>query len=311
MHLLIVYLKGLCMGAADVVPGVSGGTVAFITGIYERLLTCIAHVDTQLVRLVLRGKFLEAWRYLDAGFLLALLLGIASSFLLLARVVLYAMEHFSVLFWAGMAGLILASTVLVWRQLKTWRWAYVVPLVLGLLTAYGISVATPGESPTDLWFIFLSGMVAICAMILPGISGSFILVLLGKYEYMMLALKELQMVTIIVFIAGCAVGILSFARVLKFLFARFHDWTVMAMAGFMLGSLVKLWPWKQVLSTYTNSKGEVVPLAEANILPDAYARLGMDPQVLQVILVFVVAFGFVLALELTASRQKKVTVIRA
>jgi len=298
------------MGAADVVPGVSGGTIAFITGIYERLLTCIAHVDGTLVRYLLRGKFLAAWKHLDAGFLIALLLGIASSFLLLSRVVLWLMGTFPLLFWAAMAGLILASTVLVWRQLKSWNWAYILPLLLGLAFAYTISVATPAETPSDLWFIFFSGMIAICAMILPGISGSFILLLLQKYEFMMQAIKDMQMLTILVFVLGCVIGLLSFARVLKFLFARFHDATVMVLAGFMLGSLVKLWPWKQVLSTYVNSKGETVPLMQANILPDAYARLGTDPQTTAVIITFIIAFALVLVLELLAKRKATVQVIR-
>ena len=301
---LTIYLKGLAMGSADVVPGVSGGTVAFITGIYERLLQCISHVDRHLLHLVYKGQWKAAWKYMDGGFLLSLLLGIASAFLLLSRVILYLMEHQREAFWGAMAGLILASSLMVSRQLKKWHWHYLLPLIVGVLLAYAIIMATPGQTPNDLWFIFLSGMVAICAMILPGISGSFILVLLQKYEYMMVAIKEIHLLTIIVFISGCVVGLLSFARLLKLLFAKFHDYTVMVMTGFMLGSLVKLWPWKQVLSTYTTHSGEVAPLVEKNVFPHTYEALGMDPHLLLVTGLFFGALFGVLLLEWSVLQKK-------
>lgn len=281
------------MGAADVVPGVSGGTIAFITGIYERLLSAIAHIDIHLIKLLIQGKIKDAWKYIDGGFLLALVAGIASAFLLLARVVLYLMEHHAEVFWGGMAGLILASTFLVWRQLKKWQWYYVAPLFIGAGAALFISIASPAQTPNDLWFIFLSGMIAICAMILPGISGSFILVLLQKYEYMMLAIKELHSAEIVVFIAGCLVGILSFARVLKYLFKHYHDLTVMLMAGFMLGSLVKLWPWK-ITQTVGSMTKEVI------VLPQAYSS---NPHTTEVLITFFLCFCLVAFLEYLASKK--------
>lgn len=301
---ITIYLKGLAMGSADVVPGVSGGTVAFITGIYERLLQCISRVNGELIRMLLKGNWKDAWRHMDGGFLSSLLLGIGSAFLVLSRVILYLMEHHKEAFWGAMAGLILASSLMVSRQLKKWHWHYLLPLIVGVLLAYAIIMATPGQTPNELWFIFLSGMVAICAMILPGISGSFILVLLQKYEYMMVAIKEFQLLTIVVFISGCVVGLLSFARLLKLLFAKFHDYTVMVMTGFMLGSLVKLWPWKQVLSTYSTHSGEVAPLVEKNILPHTYEALGMDPHLLLVTALFFGALFGVLLLEWSVLRRK-------
>lgn len=298
------------MGAADVVPGVSGGTVAFITGIYERLLRAIASIDLAFLQLLLQRQWSKAWKKIDGTFLLALSLGIGSSFLLLSRVVLFLMENFQEAFWAAMAGLILASTVLVWRQLKQWRWWLLVPLLAGGAFAYGITVATPAQTPDALWFLFLSGVIAISAMILPGISGSFILLLLQKYEYMMTAIKEIQVLPVLVFMVGCLVGLLTLARVLKVLFTRFHDATVMVMAGFMLGSLAKLWPWKQVLETYVDSKGHTKPLVQINVSPEAYAQLGLDPQVPQVVIAFVVALILVLALELVATKKKRIEVIK-
>ncbi|MFN7160739.1 MAG: DUF368 domain-containing protein [Candidatus Gracilibacteria bacterium] len=294
MNYFFIYIKGLCMGAADVVPGVSGGTIAFISGIYERLLQAISHVDMVFIKKLSRGEIKAAWTYLDGSFLTVLFLGILTSFLLLARVVLYFMEYHTELFWGGMAGLILASTILVWRQLKKWNWIYFLPLLLGAGSAYFISIATPSATPNDLWFIFLSGMIAICAMILPGISGSFILVLLQKYEYMMTAIKEIRIAEIVIFIAGCVVGLLSFARLLKYLFRAYHDITVMVMAGFMLGSLIKLWPWKTQIESGTFFK-------EVNVLPSEYTG---DPKVLAVVVTFVLCCAFVMLLEYIALKKK-------
>ena len=264
----LLLLKGMGMGAADVVPGVSGGTIAFIVGIYEELIDSIKSINGASLKLLFTGKIAAFWKAINANFLLAIVAGIGISIFSLAKLITWLLVTHPILVWAFFFGLVLASTCFVSKDIKQWNWKSILSFIIGAIIAYYITVATPAETPTNLFFIFLCGAIAICAMILPGISGSFILVLLGKYFYIMEAVKTLNIPVMLVFICGAALGITSFSRVLSYALRRFHDTTIEVLAGFMLGSLNKVWPWKETIETYTDSHGVIKPLVEANILPD-------------------------------------------
>ena len=261
-------LKGMGMGAADVVPGVSGGTIAFIVGIYEELIDSIKSINGTTLKQLFTGKIAAFWKGINANFLLSIVGGIGISIFSLAKIITYLLVYHPILVWSFFFGLVLASTWFVSKDIKQWNWKSILSFIIGAIIAYYITVATPAETPTNLFFIFLCGAIAICAMILPGISGSFILVLLGKYFYIMEAVKTLNIPVMLVFICGAAIGITSFSRVLSYALRRFHDTTIAVLAGFMLGSLNKVWPWKETIETYTDSHGVIKPLVEANILPD-------------------------------------------
>ena len=264
----LLLLKGMGMGAADVVPGVSGGTIPCIVGLYEELIDSIKSINGASLKLLFTGKIAAFWKAINAIFLLAIVAGIGISIFSLAKLITWLLVTHPILVWAFFFGLVLASTWFVSKDIKQWNWKSILSFIIGAIIAYYITVATPAETPTNLFFIFLCGAIAICAMILPGISGSFILVLLGKYFYIMEAVKTLNIPVMLVFICGAALGITSFSRVLSYALRRFHDTTIAVLAGFMLGSLNKVWPWKETIETYTDSHGVIKPLVEANILPD-------------------------------------------
>lgn len=264
----LLVLKGMGMGAADVVPGVSGGTIAFIVGIYEELIDSIKSINASSLKLLFTGKIGAFWQAINGSFLLSIVAGIGISIFSLAKLITYLLVYHPILVWAFFFGLVLASTWFVSKDIRRWNWKTVLSFIVGALAAYYITVATPAETPTNLFFIFLCGAIAICAMILPGISGSFILVLLGKYFYIMEAVKTFNIPVMLIFMAGAVLGITSFSRVLSYALRKFHDITIAVLGGFMLGSLNKVWPWKKVLETYTDSHGELKPLVETNIWPD-------------------------------------------
>ena len=291
----MLMLKGIAMGAADVVPGVSGGTVAFIVGIYEELINSIKSINPTNLKLLFSLRIAEFWKAINANFLLALVSGIAISIFSLAKLITYLLENEPVLVWAFFFGLVLSSTYFVAKTITQWDWKTYLFFVIGTVGAYFITVATPTETPNNLFFIFLCGAIAICAMILPGISGSFILVLLGKYFYIMSAVKSLDIVVMLVFICGAFIGITSFSNVLSFLLRRFHNTTIATLAGFMLGSLNKVWPWKETVETYVDSHGHIKPLVEENILPNTLLWEGVG----------LMLFGFILVYVLEKISQKK------
>jgi putative membrane protein len=299
----LLYVKGIAMGAADVVPGVSGGTVAFITGIYDELLRSIASVPVAL-GLLLRGRIVEAWKAANATFLLVLLLGILTSVLSLARLITYLLVEQPIPVWSFFFGLILVSTHLVVREVQRWNWTRVVSLVLGGAFAYWITVASPLQLGHDPLSLFCAGAIAICAMILPGISGSFILVLLGLYSFVLTAVKGLDISVLLIFASGCLVGIISFAGFLRWLLARWRDLTLAFLTGLMIGSLNKIWPWKQTLTWRTDSHGEQVPLLQANLWPASFADIsGQDPQLLLAVALAISGIVLVLGLEWLAGRN--------
>lgn len=298
---IVLALKGCAMGMADVVPGVSGGTIAFISGIYEELLDSIRSVDATALRLLLRFRLAEFWRHINGRFLLPVLLGIAVAIFSLARLMTYLLTNHPIAIWSFFFGLIVASALLVAKQIGRRDWRTVLAFVVGAAAAWWITVATPAETPNDWWFVMLSGAVAICAMILPGISGAFILLLLGKYQYIMHAVGEFDIPVIAVFVIGAVAGIISFSHLLSWLLKHWHDVTVAVLMGFMVGSLNKVWPWKETVETYLDSHGVAQPLVQNNIAPGTFEQLTGQPSLLvQAILLGIVGFLVIYGIELVA-----------
>ena len=282
------------MGAADVVPGVSGGTIAFITGIYEELLNSIKSIQPSVLATLKNEGVGAAWKQINGTFLLILFAGIAVSILTLARIIGYLLKAFPELLWAFFFGLILASALYIGKQIKQWNIGSIVALIIGIAVAYYITVAAPAEGITATWFVFLSGCIAICAMILPGISGSFILLLLGMYAHIIGAIKDFKIGVLATFAAGCIVGLLSFSHVLSWMFRKYRSLTLALLTGFMIGSLNKVWPWKVTLQSRINSHGETVPFLQENVRPTFYEG---DPHLIGAIALMIVGFVIVFVLE--------------
>lgn len=292
-----ITLKGMGMGAADVVPGVSGGTIAFISGIYSELLDSINAINLTNLKLLLRLDIKGFWKAVNANFLLALFAGILISILSLAKGITWMLEHHPVLIWSFFFGLVLASIFYVLREIKNFTTLTGIPFIIGAAAAYYITTLGRMSETDSSVYIFVCGAIAICAMILPGISGSFILVLLGAYSIVLGAVHEMNLKIVALFAGGCLVGLLSFSRILSWLLKKAHDFTIALLAGFMLGSLNKVWPWKETISTYTNSKGEEIPFQQANILPaDSSWMIGL--------LAFVVGFALIFAIEYGAKKMR-------
>ena len=274
-----IFLRGLLMGAADIVPGVSGGTVAFITGIYDQLLDSLRAVDLEFLARLSRLDIAGAWQHINGRFLLAVLLGIATSIFSLAQLVSWVLEHHPVPLWAFFFGLILASAAVLLREVDNWS----APKVLCLLSAGAVAVCIALSPVMNLEMglagVFLAGFLAVCAMILPGISGSFILVLLGMYSTTLVALKSLDLVFILVFVIGAGCGLLCFSRLLHWLLQRFHQGTMAVLTGFLFGSLLVVWPWKRVLEWVEGSHGQLKPAQQFPLSPlDYQIYTGQDPQ---------------------------------
>ena len=300
---LVLALKGMGMGAADVVPGVSGGTIAFITGIYEELINSIKSINHKTLKLLFTGKLAAFWKAVNANFLLALVIGIGISVVSLAKILKYILENHPELIWSFFFGLIVASAIYVAKQIKTWNVSTVISLVAGVAVAYWITEISPAETTNAYWFIFVSGAIAICAMILPGISGSFILLLLGKYESIIGAISDFKLLVLGVFLSGAAVGIISFSNVLSWLLKKFHNQTIAVLAGFMVGSLNKVWPWKNTLESITDRHGELKPILQENVLPHTYEG---DSHLLSAILLAIAGFVLIFVIERLAIKKELV-----
>ncbi len=295
---ILLYVKGLAMGAADTVPGVSGGTVAFITGIYEELLDSIKSVNLDALQLLKKGQFNSLWKHVNGNFLLVLLAGVFTSLLTLSRLITWLLATYPIQLWSFFFGLIIISAILVTKEIRKWSATVVLAGIIGTVIAYVVTVVSPAQTPDALWFIFLAGAIAICAMILPGISGAFILLLFVKYEYILNAVKEFNLPVILVFGLGCIVGILSFARVVSWLLDRYYNVAVSLLAGFMIGSLNKVWPWKVVTEYYMNSKGIQKPLVTESVWPTVYASAtSQEPLVLWAVLFAALGILLVVVIE--------------
>lgn len=314
---LLVSAKGLGMGAADVVPGVSGGTVAFITGIYEELLTSISNINLKAIK-VLNDEGVKAfWKYVNGWFFVSLLVGIAASFLSLAKLAKYLMVHEPIALWSFFFGLVAASIFYVGKEVKNKDAKAGIGFVIGAAIAYYITILPPFVGGSDsLLMLFFAGMIAICAMILPGISGSFILLILGAYQTIITAIDDKDFKIIAVVAAGAGIGLLAFSRGLKWLFDKYESVTIAVLTGFLLGSLNKLWPWKHVSDVYVKHAGEpkeeIVNLVENNVLPAKYQTFELvedklvysdaDPQIAIAIICALIGFALIFGIEFAAKK---------
>ena len=290
--------RGYAMGSADVVPGVSGGTMAFILGIYEELIFSIRAVGRKdFWNALLHFRIREALLAINLPFLLAVGTGIILAFLSLAKGLEWMLENKPVLIWSFFFGLVLASVITVARRVKKWGVVLAAALMLAAVGAYFLVGAVPAQTPETWLYIFLSGALASCAMILPGISGAFILVLLGKYQFALSAVNNRDLVSLMLLAAGAAVGLVTFAQMLSWLFRKHHDLTVAILTGFMLGSLRKLWPWKEVVATITDSHGNEIPTIIHNVLPAWQVNGGFNSEIIVALALAAAGFAAVLLLD--------------
>lgn len=288
---VFLYLKGMAMGAADVVPGVSGGTIAFITGIYEELLDTIRGFNLSVFKTLKEEGVKATWQKTNATFLVVLFAGIFTSVISLAKGITFLLATYPILLWAFFFGLIVASSLIISKYIKEWNWKTIGIMVVGAAVAYYITIAAPSQIPEGLLYIFLAGCIAICAMILPGISGSFILLLLGAYATVLGSISGLvdglkavdtklimeNGLNIGVFMIGCVVGIISFSNFLSWMFKKAYSLTMALLTGFMIGSLNKVWPWKETTEFRINSHGEEVPFLQSNVTPSNFEALYGEP----------------------------------
>jgi len=287
------FLKGMAMGAADIVPGVSGGTIALITGIYERLIDAIKSVGLDTLKTVKNSGVKAAWQQIDGTFLISVLAGAATSIVLLSKLLHYLIETQPIALWSFFFGLVVASSIYVLKQVSSWNITRLACVGLGALIAGVISVSPAAQLEVSHYSLFFAGAIAICAMILPGISGSFILLLLGMYSFVIGAIKSFDLISLGIFASGCLIGIMLFSRVLSWVLHHYHHATMALMSGFMLGALVKLWPWRDVLSYRMNSKGEQVPFIESPVWPWTQP----EPQLWVAIVALIAGFSLVFIVD--------------
>ena len=321
---LIISLKGMAMGAADAVPGVSGGTIAFISGIYEELITTISNVNFKTLKVLKTEGLKSFWKKINGNFLLALLTGIIISFVTFMKLAKYLIEYHPILIWSFFFGLIIASIFFVGKQITKWTLSTIITTLVGALLAYYITSLPSMASNNNSIFLFFAGAIAICAMILPGISGSFILVILGAYKSLSNAIDGLDFQKIAVFALGAIIGLLSFSRILKWLFKHYHNLTLALLTGFIFGSLNKIWPWKKTITIMSDTSNEVIPFSnisdlgtlsvyqknvqdfeayktiiEQSIMPSTFSEINnqIDPQTMSAIGLMLAGFLTIFILE--------------
>ncbi|WP_282056919.1 DUF368 domain-containing protein [Maribacter luteus] len=299
LQYIFITLKGMAMGAADVVPGVSGGTIAFISGIYEELITSINNIKPSLITDWKNDGFKVFWQKLNGNFLVALFLGIFISLFSLATLVSWLLENEPILLWSFFFGLVAASIIFVGKEITKWNLATVIILFFGAGLAYFITTLPASENTASLPYLFMSGALAVCAMILPGISGAFILVLLGSYKTILDAVHERDIKIVITVALGAIFGLLSFAKLLKWMFSNYKNLTLALLTGFILGSLNKIWPWKLILETKTIGD-KVITLKEQNVSPFGFEG---DPQLMYAIIAAIIGFSLIFILEKLASKK--------
>ena len=304
------------MGAADVVPGVSGGTIAFISGIYQELIDSINNVNVSALKTLKKDGLKAAWEQVNGSFLLALLTGIGISILTFSKVITHLLETQPILVWSFFFGLIIASITLIWKEITSWKLVDILFLLIGITVSYYITIARPVSSPDSYWYLFLSGFIAIIAMILPGISGAFILLLMGSYETVIGTINTFReglttanseilvsaLLKLGVFAVGAIIGLKSFSKILHWMFEHHKNTTLTLLVGFMIGSLNKVWPWKEVLETRINSHGEVVPYIDKSILPQNFDG---DPKIVMAIVLAILGFVLIFGMEKMASKLGK------
>lgn len=302
-------LKGMAMGIAEVIPGVSGGTIAFITGIYEKLINTIKAFHPNLIGTFKQEGVKGVWSAINGNFLVTLLIGMATGIVVGVFGVSHLLETYPEMLWAFFFGLIVSSAIFIGKQVDGWGMSEIIALIVGTGVAYYITVASPAQGNEALWFVFLSGVIAISALILPGISGSFILLLMGMYSFVIptvkTALKTFDPESLLIvgtFAVGCLVGLTTFSRVLSWTFKNYKNPTLALLTGFMLGSLNKIWPWRNVLSTRVNSKGMEVPFMTESVLPNNYDS---EPFVVAVVICMTIGFLSVFIMERLGSKINK------
>ena len=299
---LVISFKGLAMGAADVVPGVSGGTIAFISGIYEELLSSISNVNLGLFKTLKNDGFKAAWAQLNGGFLASLFLGIFISIISLAKIIKWLLQNEAILLWSFFFGLVLASIIYIGKQVEKWNLKIIITGLIGVVFGYIITII-PATDSTDINYLFLvfAGAIASCAMILPGISGSYILLLIGIYPVVMAAITNRDFKIISAIGIGVVAGLLAFSKLLKWLFAHYKNEMLVVLTGIMLGSLNKVWPWKETVSNYINSHGVSKPLLEQSISPLSFNG---DAQLTKAIIFAAIGFSIILIMEKLAVHKK-------
>lgn len=306
MKYLLTYLKGMAMGAADVVPGVSGGTIAFITGILDTLLESIRRINPSLIKIIRAQGAKAAFSHINGPFLLAVLGGILTSIFTLAKLISYLLLAHPIPVWSFFFGLIIISVVHMLRQVKGFSLVRLLLFAVGAAFAWGITMLNPIAMQMTYLNVFIGGSIAICAMLLPGISGSFILLLLGLYTSILSAVKSFDVGILAIFAGGCIFGLLTFSHLLSWLLRQYHDATIVLLTGLMLGTLGKIWPWKQVLNWRENSAGEMVPLLEQNLSPMEFESLTGQPALLMgAILAMLAGIALVWGLEYFAGRKSR------
>lgn len=297
----IIAFKGLAMGAADAVPGVSGGTIAFISGIYEELIATISNIKLELFKTLFNKGIKPFWKDSNANFVIALLSGIIISYISFMKLAKYLLENEPVLIWSFFFGLIIASIYFVGKQITIWNTSVIIALIIGTAIAFFVSSLPTMATNSNDWFLFFAGAIAICAMILPGISGSFILIVLGAYKTLSDAIHDADIKKIIIFTCGAIIGLLSFSHVLKWLFKTYKNITLALLTGFILGSLNKVWPWKKTLTWHTDSKGVKTPLLDESVSPFNFEG---DNQLLLAFFLIVIGFLTIFILEKVGSKKQ-------
>lgn len=299
---IVIGLKGMAMGAADVVPGVSGGTIAFISGIYEELLASISNVNFELLKTLKSDGIKAAWKQVNGSFLLALFIGIFISIISLAKTIKWLLENEPILLWSFFFGLVLASIIYIGKQISKWNTKAIIILIIGAFVAYYITTLNPLVTEnSSLLFMFLAGSIAICAMILPGISGAFIMVLLGAYKPILSALNDRDYKTVATVFLGAIVGLLVFSKILKWMFTNYKNYTLAILTGFIVGSLNKIWPWKETLTWRINSHDLEVPFKQQSVSPFSFDG---DPKLMFAIILAFVGFGLILLMEKLAVKKE-------
>ncbi|MDO7135639.1 DUF368 domain-containing protein [Algibacter lectus] len=298
---LIISLKGLAMGAADAVPGVSGGTIAFISGIYEELINSISNINADLIKSLFTKGIKPFWQQLNGNFLIALLAGIMVSFVSVMRLAKYLLENHPVLIWSFFFGLIVASIFFVGKQIQKWNLAVIISLIVGAFIAFYITTLPASSNNENPWFLFIAGAIAICAMILPGISGAFILIILGAYKALSDAFHDFDIKKILIFASGALVGLLSFSHLLKWLFKHYHNITLAVLTGFIFGSLNKVWPWKKTLTWHTNSEGIKSAVLQESVSPFSFDG---NNQLLFAIILMILGFLTIFILEKVGNKKQ-------
>lgn len=298
-----VGIKGICMGAADVIPGVSGGTIAFMTGIYEELVGSINSIDGTAVKLLFKGHIREFWKHINGNFLVAVAAGILISVLSLARVMQYLLSHHPIHTWAFFFGLIVASSIFILRGIREWKAKDFAVLAAGIILGVVICTLSPTRTPDGLWFIFICGAVAVCAMILPGISGSFILLILGKYEYIMSSIADMDIPVLCVFACGAAAGLIAFSKFLHWLLSKYHRTTLLVLAGFIIGSLVKVWPWSNMEAIAASQYPELI--ANGDTASMILMQNGIDYHIAGAVCFALLGFFIVTGIEIAGKMLSK------